>query len=149
MPTYVCWARDGQLSADQKQRIAQGVTLIHSECTGAPPALVQCIFEGIDATSHYIGGQPAPDSVWVYGHIRDGRDLEVREQLLLRIAELLVDVAHIDSSLTWVYLNPLANTNMVEFGQTLPVPGSELQWIEQMPTGLRERLLELNANTKR
>jgi phenylpyruvate tautomerase PptA (4-oxalocrotonate tautomerase family) len=105
---------------------------------------VQCIFQDIDTASHYIGGEAAPESVWVYGHIRDGRDEEARERILIRITELLVDILQIDPSLTWAYINPLANTDMVEFGRTLPVPGAEQQWIEQMPAGLREQLLELN-----
>jgi phenylpyruvate tautomerase PptA (4-oxalocrotonate tautomerase family) len=88
-------------------------------------------------------------TVWVYGHIRDGRDKEVREQILIRISELLVDILQLDPSLTWVYINPLANTDMVEFGHTLPLPGAEQQWIEQMPTGLREHLLELNKHATR
>jgi phenylpyruvate tautomerase PptA (4-oxalocrotonate tautomerase family) len=149
VPTYVCLAGSGQINAEQRQRIAAGITLIHSECTGAPPAFVQCIFQDLDAASHYIGGEPAPESVWVYGHIRDGRDDEVRERILIRICELLVDALQIDPSLTWAYINPLANTDMVEFGHTLPVPGAEQQWIEQMPTGLRERLLELNERATR
>jgi phenylpyruvate tautomerase PptA (4-oxalocrotonate tautomerase family) len=149
VPTYVCLAGSGQISAAQRQRIAAGITLIHSECTGAPPAFVQCIFQDLDAASHYIGGEPAPESVWVYGHIRDGRDEEVRERILIRICELLVDTLRIDPSLTWAYINPLANTDMVEFGHTLPLPGAEQQWIEQMPTGLRERLLGLNGRATR
>ncbi|WP_445163014.1 tautomerase family protein [Mycobacterium sp. Dal123C01] len=149
MPTYVCLAGSGQISAGQRQRIAAGITLIHSECTGAPPAFVQCIFQDLDATSHYIGAEPAPQSVWVYGHIRDGRDEGVRERILIRISELLVDILHIDPSLTWAYINPLANTDMVEFGRTLPLPGAEQQWIEQMPAGVREPLLELNERATR
>ena len=149
MPTYVCLAGSGQISAGQRQRIAAGITLIHGDCTGAPPAFVQCIFQDLDAASHYIGGEPAPQSVWVYGHIRDGRDEGVRERILIRISELLVDILHIDPSLTWAYINPLANTDMVEFGRTLPLPGAEQQWIEQMPAGVRERLLELNEHATR
>ena len=149
MPTYVCLAGSGQISAGQRQRIAAGITLIHSECTGAPPAFVQCIFQDLDAASHYIGGEAAPESVWVYGHIREGRDEEVRERILIRISELLVEILHIDPSLTWAYINPLANTDMVEFGRTLPLPGAEQQWIEQMPAGVRERLLELNERATR
>jgi phenylpyruvate tautomerase PptA (4-oxalocrotonate tautomerase family) len=145
----VCFAERGQISAEHRQRIAAGITLIHSECTGAPPAFVQCIFQNLDPASHFIGGQAAPESVWVYGHIRDGRDHEVRERILLRISELLVDVLHIDKSLTWAYINPLANSDMVEFGHTLPLAGAEQNWIEQMPAGLREHLLGLNAHAMR
>ena len=110
---------------------------------------MQCIFQDIAAASHYIGGEAASDSVWVYGHIRDGREEEVREQILIRISELLVDILQIDPSQTWAYINPLANTDMVEFGRTLPLPGAELQWIERMPAGLRERLIELNERATR
>jgi hypothetical protein len=90
--------------------------------------LVQCIFQDLEAASHYIGGEPAPQSVWVFGHIRDGRDEEVRERILIRIPELFVNILQIDPSLT---------------------PGAEQQWIEQMPSGLRERLLELNERAPR
>jgi hypothetical protein len=72
-----------------------------------------------------------------------------RQQILIRISELLVDILQLDPSLTWVYINPLANTDMVEFGHTLRLPGAEQQWIEQMPTGLREHLLELNKHATR
>lgn len=48
---HVCWARSGQVSADQKQRIASEITLSYSECNGAPMAFVQCTFRDIDATS--------------------------------------------------------------------------------------------------
>lgn len=149
MPTYVCLAERGQINAGQKQRIAEGITLIHSECTGAPPAFVQCIFQDLDPASHYIGGEATSAAVWVYGHIRDGRDEKVRERILVRICELLVDALQIDPSLTWAYLNPLANTDMVEFGHTLPPAGDEQKWIEQMPTRLRDYLLELNAHAMR
>jgi phenylpyruvate tautomerase PptA (4-oxalocrotonate tautomerase family) len=148
VPTYVCLAGSGQISAGQRQRIAAGITLIHSECTGAPPAFVQCIFQELDAASHYIAGEAAPESVWVYGHIRDGRDEEVRARIVIRISELLVDILQIDPSLTWAYINTLANTDMVEFGHTLPLPGAEQQWIEQMPADLRDHLLELNEHAK-
>jgi hypothetical protein len=49
-----------------------------------------------------------------------------------------------DATSTWTYLNPLANTDMVEFGYTLPLPGHEAQWIQDKPTPLRDRLLTLN-----
>jgi hypothetical protein len=90
--------------------------------------LVQCIFQDLEAASHYIGGEAAPQSVWVFGHIRDGRDEEVRERILIWVPELFVNILQIDPSLT---------------------PGAEQQWIEQMPAGLRERLLELNERATR
>jgi phenylpyruvate tautomerase PptA (4-oxalocrotonate tautomerase family) len=144
VPTYVCWAARGRLTADHKKRIARGITTIHSECTGAPPAFVQTIFTDVDADSHFIGGEDASDTVWVYGHIREHRDPEIRTAILQQISQLLVDVLGIDATSTWTYINPLVNTDMVEFGHTLPLPGQEAQWIQDKPTPLRERLLRLN-----
>jgi phenylpyruvate tautomerase PptA (4-oxalocrotonate tautomerase family) len=149
MPTYVCWSGKGRISVPQRQHIAEGITLIHSECTGAPGAFVQTIFNDIEVGSHYIGGDDASDTVWVYGHIRDGRDEVVRSKILTRISQLLVEVLGIDPSLTWVYINPLANTDMVEFGRILPLPGEETKWIGEMPTGLREHVLKLNEHATR
>src|SRR5262249_35621477 len=149
MPTYVCSAGRGRVSVEQRQRIAAGITLIHSECTGAPPAFVQTIFQDIEAGSHYIGSGDASDTVWVYGHIRDGREAAVRSKILTRISDLLANVLGIDPALTWVYINPLANTDMVEFGRILPPPGAETRWIEDMPTGLRDHLVELNERATR
>jgi len=51
MPTYVCTAREGQLSPDQKSRIAAAVTRIHSEVTGAPKFFAQVIFEEVKPIS--------------------------------------------------------------------------------------------------
>ncbi len=96
MPTYVCWAARGRLTADHKKRIARGITMIHSECTGAPPAFVQTIFTEVDSDSHFIGGEDASDTVWVYGHIREhGR---VRPHLAVARTGSTVDTGQTDTA---------------------------------------------------
>jgi phenylpyruvate tautomerase PptA (4-oxalocrotonate tautomerase family) len=127
LPTCVRWAERGRLTVDHKKLIARGITTIHAECTGAPPAFVQTIFRDADAVSHFIDGEDASDTVWVYGHIREHREhreAEVRTAILQQISQLLVDVLGIDATLTWTYINALANTDMVEFSHTLPLPGT-------------------------
>ena len=38
MPTYMCYAHEGQIMAEQKSYIAAGIARIHSLSTGAPVA---------------------------------------------------------------------------------------------------------------
>jgi phenylpyruvate tautomerase PptA (4-oxalocrotonate tautomerase family) len=144
VPTYTCSIARGVLSADQRQRIATGISRIHSEATGAPIGFCQCLFHDTDYAGHFIGGEPTPRaSVFVYGHIRGGRVAEQRDQILTQIRDLLVEVIGIDSSLVWVYINELRHTDMVEFGHVLPEQGQEEQWVAALPTDLRDRLLGL------
>jgi phenylpyruvate tautomerase PptA (4-oxalocrotonate tautomerase family) len=44
MPTYTVTVRRGQLDASQKIQMAQGITRVHSETTGAPSYFAQVIF---------------------------------------------------------------------------------------------------------
>jgi phenylpyruvate tautomerase PptA (4-oxalocrotonate tautomerase family) len=141
MPTYMCYARAGHLTADHKVQIARGISQIHSGATGAPVSFVQCLFRDLDAGGHFIGGRPAAeDGVWVYGRIRAGRTVEVKNELLLGIRDHLTQVLGISDSLVWVYLNELTHTDMVEFGRVLPDQGGEQQWIHELPPDLRDRL---------
>ena len=39
MPTYLCYAHKGEISAGQKLEIAAGIARIHSRFTGAPMTL--------------------------------------------------------------------------------------------------------------
>ena len=147
MPTYTCFAARGFLSAEQRQRIAAGITRIHSEATGTPIAFTQCIFQDIDDAGHFIGGAPAPrESVWVYGHLRDGRTAAVKAQILAGVRDLVIEVAQTEPYLVWVYINELAHTDMVEFGHVLPEQGHEARWLEQLPDELRDHLIALGDN---
>ena len=74
MPTYMCYAHEGQITAEQKSYIAAGIARIHSRSTGAPVAFSQCIFRNLESDEHFIGLEPAPhNGVFVYGHIRAER----------------------------------------------------------------------------
>ncbi|MGH6610741.1 MAG: tautomerase family protein, partial [Burkholderiaceae bacterium] len=83
MPTYVCWTRAGQLSPDQRQRIAQRITEIHHDVALAPRYFVQVIFYELQPHSHYIGGADAePNHIWIRADIRSGRTQEQKSRLL-------------------------------------------------------------------
>jgi phenylpyruvate tautomerase PptA (4-oxalocrotonate tautomerase family) len=77
MPTYTVTVLRGQLDASQKTRIAQGITRVHSETTGAPSYFAQVIFSEVDEGNYFVGGSPLSHSqVFVHGQIRGGRTLE-------------------------------------------------------------------------
>jgi phenylpyruvate tautomerase PptA (4-oxalocrotonate tautomerase family) len=142
MPTYMCYAHEGQITAEQKSQIAAGIARTHSRFTGAPVAFCQCIFRNLKSDEHFIGLQPARDSgVFVYGHIRAERTSATKNHILMEIRGLLTGVLNVPESVVWVYLNDLAHTDMVEFGRVLPEQGGERDWVDGLPADLRDELV--------
>ena len=104
MPTYMCYAHEGQITAEQKSHIAAGIARIHSRFTGAPVAFSQCIFRNLESDEHFIGLQPAPrNGVFVYGHIRAERTSGAKNDILIGIRDLLMRVLNVPESVVWVY----------------------------------------------
>ncbi|WP_134734589.1 tautomerase family protein [Amycolatopsis nivea] len=148
MPTYLCFSQPGTLSAEQRADLATRITAIHTEATGAPLSFTQLVFQDVSAASHFIGGQPADHrTVWVYGHIRDGRTPEAKNALVLGIRENVCAATGIDPQHVWVYLNELGAAEMVEFGHVLPVHGQEDVWMQSLPNELRDRLRSFESAT--
>jgi phenylpyruvate tautomerase PptA (4-oxalocrotonate tautomerase family) len=86
MPTYTCTTTAGRLSEEQRLKVVESITAMHSEETGAPRYLVQVIFYEVDAHAHYIGGKKAPEEqIWIRGDIRSGRTEAVKRNMLGRI----------------------------------------------------------------
>ncbi len=141
MPTYMCYAHEGQISAEQKSHIAGGIARIHSQFTGAPIAFCQSVFRNLESDEHFIGLQPAPhNGAFVYGHIRAERTPAAKNHILMGIRDLLMEVLKVPESVVWVYLNDLNHTDMVEFGHVLPEPGDEQRWLNELPADLRDEL---------
>jgi phenylpyruvate tautomerase PptA (4-oxalocrotonate tautomerase family) len=141
MPTYMCYAHEGQITAEQKSHIAAGTARIHSRFTGAPVAFSQCIFRNLESDEHFIGLQPAPhNGVFVYGHIRAERTSGAKNDILIGIRDLIMRVLNVPESAVWVYLNDLAHTDMVEFGHVLPEPLCEQAWVDELPAEVRDEL---------
>ena len=141
MPTYMCYAHEGEITFEQKSEIAAEIARIHSRFTGAPIAFTQCVFRSLEPDQHFIGLRPAPgNGVFVYGHIRVGRSSSTKNHILVGITDLLTRVLMLPASVVWVYLNELAHTDMVEFGRVLPEPGGEKGWADELPADLRDEL---------
>jgi phenylpyruvate tautomerase PptA (4-oxalocrotonate tautomerase family) len=144
MPTYICAAREGLLTKDQKAEIAENITRIHHEVTGAPRFFVQVLFNDLKPSSQFIGGAlRSVDQVWISGDIRAGRSQDDKSKLMLDILRAFSRISGVPETDVWVYLNDLPARNMAEFGQVLPEPGGEEAWMAALPQALQERLRKM------
>lgn len=73
MPTYQITSVI-PLSPDRKQLLAQEITRIHEQCTGAPGHAVQVIFNNLAPYDHYHGGyqtsELATPLIWLLAYLR-------------------------------------------------------------------------------
>lgn len=141
MPTYVCWTRAGQLSPDQRRRIAKSITEIHHEVGRAPRYFVQVIFNELQPHSHFVAGEEAePSHIWIRADIRSGRTQEQKSQLMTRIADDVCAIAGAPRENIWVYISDIPGTSVMEFGHILPPPGEETAWFARLPPDLQDKL---------
>jgi phenylpyruvate tautomerase PptA (4-oxalocrotonate tautomerase family) len=132
------------LTGEQRAKIAETITTVHSEEALAPRYLVQVIFKEVGPTENYIGGKPAPLShIWIRADIRAGRTELQRTTLQLRMAREVGEIAGASPDDIWIYLNELLPSNMIEFGSLLPQPGQEKQWFQSLPPAVQQRLSKL------
>ena len=124
MPLYRCVVAAGLTSLAQRTRIAEDVTRIHCQVTGARPEFVHAFFS--EDTKDQL---PAGKRALVLGSIRAGRSSESKQQLVgelrraisaaLELPEAEVLVATVDVPARWV----------MEGGAVLPEPGDEAAWL--------------------
>src|ERR1700716_2044223 len=85
MPFYSCNVPAGSLTDDQKDDLAQAITRINSEVTGAPPDLVHVIYKEFAPADSYTAGDPSSDII-ITAHIRAGRTDADKQRLLREVA---------------------------------------------------------------
>jgi len=142
MPTYIVSAASGRLSADAKQRIAEEITRIHNETTGAQSFFAQVIFNEVPQGNHFVGGSPLrSEQIFVHGHIREGRSAEVKRELLEGIVDAVSKAASVAPRYVWAYISDLPPAQMSEYGHVLPEPGSEKNWLSSLPAEDRDYML--------
>ena len=125
MPVYVCNTRAGAIDDAAKPHIAEDITRIHCEITGAPPTFVHAFFfEDVDHIP--LNG----NSAFLFGSIRGGRSDAQKAQLAsemrasihkhtgIPLDEIVAMTA--DTPASWV----------MEGGDILPEPGEEEAWLK-------------------
>lgn len=142
MPTYIVSAAANRLTQQMKLRIASRITESHSDATGAQGFFAQVIFQDIAEGNHFLGGSPLKaDHIFVHGYIRAGRTLNQKRRLLESIVSVIVEASATESRYVWAYISELPPSQMVEYGNVLPEPGHETEWLESLSTEDRAYLL--------
>ena len=144
MPTYSVNTSNLRLKKNQKKRIAQGITDIHSKITGANNYFAQVLFNETKKNDHFMGGKIIKEpQIYLNGQIRAGRTKEIKDKLIDKIKKLLSKEGNIDQSNVWVYIIDLEPSQMVEYGEVLPISGQEKIWFENLPEELKQKLSNL------
>lgn len=140
MPTYA-FTTARPLNADQKAKLVESVTAIHAVEATAPRYFVQVVFYKVEPGSIFIGGEAASsDHIWVRADIRAGRTDEQKSRMLKRIMRETSAILGISDQAVWVYISDIPAQGVLEFGNVLPQPGGEAEWLASLPADLREKL---------
>ena len=123
MPLYICNAKDGLLSPTAKQRIAEDITNIHCDVTGAPPVFVHVAF--FEDAPYF----PLDDfQLYIRGTIRKGRSSEQKDSIASRIRESAMQHGGVNDDETGVLILETPASWVLEGGEIMPEPGEEEAW---------------------
>jgi phenylpyruvate tautomerase PptA (4-oxalocrotonate tautomerase family) len=117
MPLYVCSTPANVLEDSQRQGIAEAITRVHCEVTGAPATFVHVIFD--ESKTAYS----------VFGTIRAGRSEPVKERLRREMAQGVAKAAGLEAHDVGVLTVDVPASWVMEGGALLPEPGEEEQWL--------------------
>lgn len=140
MPIYECYSPKGLLTKSAKAKIADEITTIHTNATGAPEFFVNVLFHEILEGDCFVARKPSSRS-YLFGNIRHGRDLETRQEMLREFSRMWTRVTGQSEAEFLVGLAEADPANVMEAGLILPEPGHEQAWFDKN----RARLAELGA----
>ena len=123
MPLYICNTRKDALDAKAKEGIAQDITNIHCDVTGAPPIFVHVAFFE-DSPMFPLEGK----ALFVRGTIRKGRTDEQMNEIAERIPASLVQRGGVDTSEAGTHIRETPASWVLEGGEIMPEPGEEAAW---------------------
>ena len=129
----------------KKNKIAQGITKVHSKITGASSFFAQVIFEPNKNKSHFMGGKVISEKqIFLNGQIRAGRTQAVKKKLIKSLRDSIIKNSGIKRDNVWVYLEELVPEQMIEYGEVLPQSGKEISWFHSLPNFLKKKLKKIN-----
>ena len=124
MPLYMTNGAAGVLDDDAKKKIADDITRIHCDITGAPPIFVHAFFaEGIP-------DMPLGDkSVLTFGSIRSGRSDAQKESIKSRVRDAISGHVGLAPEAVGVMIFDTPAHWAMEGGEIMPEPGEEAAWL--------------------
>jgi len=145
MPTYVVTTSSKRLAQEQKNKIAEDITEVHCDRTGAPKYFVQIIFNEVSKENYFLGGkQLSEDNIYIHAHIRNGRTLSSKQSIINDIVTRVASASDADISSIQTYITDIPASQVAEFGTILPEPGEEDEWEKQQSEVARARMRRLS-----
>ena len=145
MPTYFVNSSNIKIKKKIKEKLANKITKIHNEATGANKYFAQVIFNDNKKENHYMGGKMvSKPEVFIYGHIRSGRTAKIKNKLITGLREVIKKNTRLKKDNIWVYILDLKPSQMIEYGEILPKSGCENKWFKNLPIKLKERLNKID-----
>jgi phenylpyruvate tautomerase PptA (4-oxalocrotonate tautomerase family) len=146
MATYSVYCAGLALGTHDKYSIAQAITKIHAEVTGAEAYFAQVIFKELDLHDCFIGGVLLDEPhIFLNGQIRSGRSEQTKKQLLVEIEIALQTATKLAGHQIWAYIDEITPSQMIEYGQILPSVGQDKVWFSTLPAGIQKKLNYLNS----
>jgi phenylpyruvate tautomerase PptA (4-oxalocrotonate tautomerase family) len=146
LATYSIYYAGISLNTNQKFSLAQAITKIHANVTGAEAYFAQVIFKELDLHDCFIGGilldQP---HIFLSGQIRLGRSEQIKKQLLVEVEIAIQMSTKLASHQIWAYLDELEPSLMIEYGQILPSVGNDKAWFSTLPDSVQKKLTWLKS----
>ena len=123
MPLYICNSSKGVLNDEAKASIAQAITDIHCEVTGAPALLVHAVFFE-EAPQFPLEG----NSLFVRGTIRKGRSDAQKNDIADAIRSALIKLGGVAPDAADALIRETPASWVLEGGEIMPEPGEEAEW---------------------
>lgn len=130
MPLYQIDTVKGWLSASMKAEIANRVTDIHCQFTGAPDTFVNVVFREYAEGDCFVARKPEGRS-FLGGQIRHGRSVETRQAMLSAFRDMWVHITDQSEAELLVALTEVDPRMALEAGFFMPEPGHEKEWFEE------------------
>jgi len=146
MATYSVYFAGLSLTTHQKFTLAQAITKIHADVTGAEAYFAQVIFKTLDMHDCFIGGVLLNEPhIFLNGQIRIGRSEQIKKQLLVELEIAIQSTTKLAGHQIWAYINEITHGQMIEYGQILPAVGDDGVWFSTLPSSIQQKLIYLNS----
>ncbi len=144
MPTYTVTNSNFDLTSNQQNKIAKGITKVHNIITGANTYFAQVIFNKTKKNNHYMGGKKVKEpTLFLHGQIRAGRSKEIKDKLISELKNIIIKDSKLDETQVWIYIVDLPPSQMIEYGSVLPQSGEEKDWFLNLPNKLKKKLSKI------
>ena len=131
MPQYHCLVQQNRWSVQQKAALAEGITAVHCEVTGAPRHFVHVIFHEISNSNWFTAGESSGFSI-VNAYIRSGRTDQQKAELMSQISRRWSEIAGQSERELVITVTDIRPEHWMEAGYLMPQPGQEKEWFNRL-----------------